>query len=107
MRQGAEDDVPQRRGDPVAVAVILEVVAHVLLPQAPAELGLRRVMVHVVVGVVVGQVAQDEAREDRVGGGGSEDQDERPKKAPPAARWRREASPTAGGRSDGRGGRRG
>ena len=54
-RQRAEDDVPERRGDAVAVAVVLEVVAHVLLAQPLAELRLRHEVVHVVVRVVVGR----------------------------------------------------
>jgi hypothetical protein len=56
--------------------VVLEVVAHVLLAQALAELGLRRVVVHVVVRVVVGQVADDEPGEERESVGHPEDQGE-------------------------------
>src|ERR1700752_5084348 len=67
-RQGSEDDVPERGGDAVSVAVILEVVAHVLLPQAFPQLRLRGVVMQVIVGVVVGEVADDQAGEDRVGG---------------------------------------
>ena len=75
-RQGAEDGVPERRGDAVAVAVVLEVVAHVLLAQPLAEVGLRHEVVHVVVRVVVDEVAGDEAAEEREGGRGAEDQRE-------------------------------
>src|SRR2546423_12645952 len=41
-RQRAEDDVPQRGGDAKTVAVILEVVAHVLLSQPLAEVQIGR-----------------------------------------------------------------
>src|SRR5262249_10947853 len=75
-RQGAEDDVPERRGHAVAEAVVLEVVAHVLLAELLAESRAGDEVVHVVMGVVVGQVAEDEAAEDRKGGRAAEDQPE-------------------------------
>ena len=59
--------------------VILEVVAHVLLAQPLAELRGRGVVVEIEVGVVVDQVTDHEAREQRVGGGRPEDHRECPK----------------------------
>src|SRR3954451_9649659 len=73
-REGSENDVPQRRGDAVAVPVVLEVVTHVLLANALAQVGSRLVMVHVVVRVVICEIADDESREDGIGRRGAEDQ---------------------------------
>src|SRR6058998_1899675 len=63
-----EGVVPEGRGDAVAVAVVLEVVAHVVFAQALAEVRPGDEVVDVVVGVVVEEVAEDEAGEDGEGG---------------------------------------
>src|SRR3954453_16642441 len=73
-REGSEHQVPQWRGNAVPVPVVLEVVAHVLLAQPLSQHRLRRVVMHVVVRVVVGEVAEDEPGEDRVGRWRPEDQ---------------------------------
>src|SRR4051794_29271120 len=73
-RKGSHDRVPERRGDTEAVAVVLEVMAHVMGAQRLPELGPRHVMVQVVVHVVIGEVAEDESREDREGMRRAEDQ---------------------------------
>ena len=107
-RQGPEDDVPERRGDAEAVAVVLEVVAHVLLAQPLAELGLGHEVVHVVVRVVVDEVAGDEAAEDRVGRRACRrSARRRRRRAPPAGSRPPAASPAAACRWGGRGGCRG
>ena len=71
-----EDEVPQWGGDAVTVTVVLEVVTHVLLAQLLAGRRRRHVVMEVEVGVVVGQVTGDEARERGVAGRRSEDQRE-------------------------------
>ena len=61
-RRGAEDVIPERCADAVAALVVLEVVAHVQLAQAPAQPRLGPVVVHVVMQHVVAQVSAQEAR---------------------------------------------
>ena len=63
--QRAEHAVPVRRADAEAALVVLEVVAHVQLPQPAPDARARRVVVHVVVDHVVGQVAGQEAGAER------------------------------------------
>src|SRR4051812_6094762 len=75
-RHGAEDVIPEGAGNAVAKAVILKVMAHVLFAQALSELGPGGVMVHVVVRVVVDQVAEDEPGEGGIRPGCAEHQDE-------------------------------
>jgi probable F420-dependent oxidoreductase len=75
-RQGAEHCVPDRGGDPEPEAVVLEVMAHVLLAQALADLAAGDEVMQPVVGVVVDEVAGDEAAEQREGQRGAEDEHE-------------------------------
>ena len=56
--------------------MVLKVMAHVLLTELPAELGPGSEVVHVVVRVVVEQVAADESSEEGVGLRGAEDKRE-------------------------------
>ena len=60
--EGPEDAVPVRRADAVAVRVVLEVVAHVQLAQAPAGGRRRHAVVQVVVQLVVDEVARPGSR---------------------------------------------
>src|ERR1700689_1298428 len=61
-RGGAEDLVPVRRADPKALRLVLEVMAHVALPQHPPHAPPWPEVVHVVVEHVVRQIPREEAR---------------------------------------------
>ena len=74
------------RADPEAALVVLEVVAHVQLPQPLPEPRARRVVVQVVVDHVVGQIAGEEAGAERERPVGAEHEPEQPRRRPaPAA----------------------
>src|SRR5688572_4196061 len=77
-RERPEHRVPDWRGNAESIAVVLEMVAHVLFAKTLAELGLRDGVMKVIVRVVVHEIPDEKACEEGKHRRHSEDQPEDP-----------------------------